>query len=62
MDGVIAHELQEVIPYAVHGEKDGVKFQSVDYSRIVPVLVKSIQELSTKLEEATTRIKTLESK
>lgn len=62
MDGVIAHELQEVIPYAVHGEKDGAKFQSVDYSRIVPVLVKSIQELSTKLEEATTRIKTLESK
>jgi hypothetical protein len=62
MDGVIAHELQEVLPYAVYGEKDGVKFQSVDYSKLVPVLVKSIQELSTKLDEATTRIKTLESK
>jgi hypothetical protein len=62
MDGVIAHELQEVLPYAVYGEKDGVKFQSVDYSKLVPVLVKSIQELSTKLDEATTRIKTLESR
>jgi len=62
MDGVIAHELQEVLPYAVIGVKDGEKLQGVDYSKIVPVLVKSIQELSTKLDEATTRIKTLESK
>jgi hypothetical protein len=49
-DGVIAHELQEVIPYAVSGEKDGKKFQSVDYSRIVPVLIKSIQELKAEIE------------
>jgi hypothetical protein len=62
MDGVIAHELQEILPYAVTGVKDGTKFQSVDYSKLVPVLVKSIQELSTKLDEATTRIKTLESR
>ena len=66
--GVLAHELNEVLPYAVHGEKDGLdrdgnpSYQGVDYSKIVPSLVKSIQELSTKLEEATTRIKTLESK
>jgi hypothetical protein len=50
-DGVIAHELQEVIPYAVSGEKDGKKFQSVDYSRIVPVLIKSIQEQQAQIEE-----------
>jgi hypothetical protein len=62
MDGVIAHELQEVLPYAVTGVKDGEKLQGVDYSKLVPVLIKSIQELSTKLDEATTRIKTLESK
>jgi len=62
MDGVIAHELQEVLPYAVIGVKDGEKLQGVDYSKLVPVLIKSIQELSTKLEEATTRIKTLESR
>jgi hypothetical protein len=62
MDGVIAHELQEVLPYAVIGVKDGEKLQGVDYSKLVPVLVKAIQELSTKLDEATTRIKTLESR
>ena len=50
-DGVIAHELSEVLPYAVHGEKDRLDgdnnplYQGVDYSKIVPVLVKAIQEL-----------------
>ena len=49
MDGVLAHELQEVLPYAVHGEKDGEHMQGVDYSKIVPVLVKAVQELSAKV-------------
>jgi hypothetical protein len=49
MDGVIAHELQEVLPYAVHGVKDGEKMQGVDYSKIVPVLIKSIQEQQAKI-------------
>jgi hypothetical protein len=49
MDGVLAHELQEVLPYAVTGEKDGEDIQGVDYSKLVPVLVKAIQELSAKV-------------
>lgn len=49
--GVIAHELQEVIPYAVTGEKDGENMQGVDYSKIVPILVKAIQELSQEVNE-----------
>jgi hypothetical protein len=51
MYGVMAHELQEVLPYAVHGEKDGEEMQSVDYSKIVPLLVKSIQELKAEIDE-----------
>ena len=43
--GVLAHELQDIIPYAVQGIKDGEQMQSVDYSKIVPVLIASIQEL-----------------
>jgi hypothetical protein len=49
--GVIAHELQEVIPYVVINEKDGSKFQSVDYSKLVPVLTKAIQELEARVKE-----------
>ena len=48
--GVMAHELQEVLPYAVNGEKDAEEMQAVDYSKIVPLLIKSIQELTAKVE------------
>lgn len=48
--GVLAHELQSVLPYAVTGEKDGEKMQGVDYSKIVPILIKSIQELKAEIE------------
>jgi len=48
--GVMAHELEEVLPQAVNGEKDAEEMQSVDYSKIVPLLVKSIQELTAKVE------------
>ena len=54
-EGFIAHELQEIIPYAVCGIKDAVnedgtyKLQQVDYSKLVPTLVKAIQELNEKL-------------
>lgn len=50
MHGVMAHELQEILPYAVSGSKDAVdesgkmKIQGVDYGRITPILVKAIQE------------------
>ena len=48
--GVMAHELQEVLPDAVSGEKDAEEMQGVDYSKIVPLLIKSIQELTAKVE------------
>jgi hypothetical protein len=63
MDGVLAHELQEVLPYAVTGQKDAVdengndKIQGVDYSKIVPVLIKAIQELKTEIDSLKNQIK-----
>ena len=50
MYGVLAHELYDVIPYAVNGVKDGEQMQGVDYSKIVPVLIKSIQELKAEID------------
>jgi len=55
-EGFIAHELQAVIPLAVHGEKDAVnedgsiKTQGVDYSKIVVHLVAAIQELKAEFD------------
>jgi hypothetical protein len=50
MDGVLAHELAEVLPYAVIGVKDGEQMQQVDYSKIVPVMVQAIKDLKAKIE------------
>jgi len=55
--GVIAHELQEVLPHLVSDEKDAVdekgniKPQQVDYSKLVPLLLASVQELSKQVQE-----------
>ena len=43
--GFIAHELQEIIPFLVNGEKNSEKFQSVNYNGIIALLVKEMQEL-----------------
>jgi uncharacterized protein YaiE (UPF0345 family) len=51
MYGVVAHELAEVIPYAVKGEKNAEEMQQVDYSKLVPILVKAIQELKLEIEQ-----------
>ena len=50
-EGVLAHELAEIIPFAVVGNKDGKYMQGVDYSKIVPSLVKAIQELKSELDQ-----------
>ncbi len=56
VEGFLAHELAEIIPGAVFGEKDAVndngtpKYQAVDYAQIVPVLVAAIQELTQRIE------------
>jgi hypothetical protein len=58
MTGVLAHELQEILPYAVSGEKDEVdlkgqpKIQNVDYSKLVSIQGKAIQELNERLNKA----------
>jgi hypothetical protein len=63
MDGVLAHELAEVLPYAVTGEKDELyedgteKMQGVDYSKIVPILIKAIQEQQEQIDSLKNQIK-----
>ena len=54
-EGFLAHELAQVVPAAVTGEKDAVNedgsinAQSIDMSRIVPILVAAIQELTAEV-------------
>ena len=48
--GLIAHELQEQIPFLVEGEKDGEKTQTVNYMALVGLLIKEIQELKKEVK------------
>ena len=67
-EGFIAHELQEVCPLAVTGEKDAVfedgsvKSQSIDVSFLVATLTAAIQEQQALIENLTTRLSALENK
>jgi hypothetical protein len=84
--GFLAHEVQEVMPQAVHGQKDAVEikqvevspaeldeegniiteavieekevpvYQGIDHSKLVPLLVASIQELKAEIEALKSQI------
>ena len=49
-EGFIAHEVQDIFPDAISGEKDGEDMQGMDYGRITPLLVAAIQELKAEIE------------
>ena len=55
-DGFLAHELAEVVPNAVTGEKDAVHdngemdIQQVDYGKLTPLLTAALQEAIAKIE------------
>mgnify|MGYP002700695979 CR=1 FL=1 len=55
VDGFIAHEVSSVVPEAISGEKDAADdegnavYQGIDQSKLVPLLVKTIQELEARI-------------
>jgi len=66
--GFIAHELAEVVPDAVSGEKDAVnednsiKPQGIDTSFLVATLTAAIQEQQAMIEELKAKVAALEAK
>lgn len=65
-DGFIAHEVQDVVPEAISGEKDAVDddgnpvFQGIDQSKLVPLLTAALQEAIAKIETLETKVAALE--
>jgi hypothetical protein len=63
--GFIAHELQEIVPDCVAGQKDAVDedgkpvYQGVDTSYLVATLVKAVQESASKIDALEEQIKQL---
>jgi len=55
VDGFLAHEVQTIVPEAIHGTKDEVDadgnpvYQGIDQSKLVPLLVATIKELEARI-------------
>ena len=68
IDGFLAHEVSSIVPEAILGEKDATKEdgsvdpQGIDQSKLVPLLVKSLQEALAEIDTLKTKVAALESK
>jgi hypothetical protein len=57
VDGFLAHEVQDVVPEAITGTKDAVdaegnpEYQGIDQSKLIPLLVATIQELEARIAQ-----------
>jgi hypothetical protein len=62
VDGFLAHEVQDVVPEAITGEKDAVDddgnpiYQGIDQSKLVPLLTAALQEAVAKIESLEARL------
>jgi len=62
VDGFFAHEVSDIVPEAVTGAKDAVdsdgniESQGIDQSKLVPILVKAVQELSQQVEDLKAKV------
>jgi hypothetical protein len=67
-EGFIAHELAEVVPQCVTGEKDAVdaegnpQYQGIDTSFLVATLTAALQEMKAIIDDQAARIAALEAK
>jgi len=56
IQGFIAHEVQEIVPIAVSGEKDAIDsdnnpiYQGMDASKLIPLLVAALKDLKSEFE------------
>jgi len=66
VDGFVAHEVSDIVPEAITGEKDAVddegnpEYQGIDQSKLVPLLTAALQEAITKIETLETKVAALE--
>ena len=58
--GLVAEEVGQVVPEIVTYERDGHNAQSLDYSRLVPVLIQGVKEQQSTIQEQQTTIQQLQ--
>lgn len=60
--GLIAEEVGEVVPEVVHYEENGIDAQSVDYARLVAVLIEAVKEQERTIQQQSKSIEDLKSR
>tara|TARA_B100000575_G_scaffold189442_1_gene152612 strand:- start:3844 stop:5982 length:2139 start_codon:yes stop_codon:yes gene_type:complete len=60
--GFIAQEMQSIVPEAVSGDADGEEMMQMDYGRLTPVIVKSLQDALKEISSLKQQISKLEEK
>ena len=58
--GLIAQEVEKVLPEVIQIREDGIK--AISYEKVVPLLVEAIKEQQTTIENLESRLKLLEDK
>lgn len=65
VEGFLAHEVQQVVPYAVLGKKDAVGkdgkpvYQQLDYAKLTPLLTSAVQQLKADNDNLREQLKEL---
>ena len=57
--GFIAHEVHDIFPYLVTGDKDGEKIQTLNYTGLIGVLVQEIKDIKKELKETNEKLNKL---
>jgi hypothetical protein len=60
--GILAHELQEIYPFLVTGEKDGKELQTVNYNGIIALLVNEVKNLKKEFKIMKNELEILKNK
>jgi hypothetical protein len=54
--GFIAHEVQELFPFLVSGDKDGNTLQNLNYNGLIALIIKELKEVKQELSTIKERI------
>ena len=55
--GFIAHEVQEIFPDIVFGNKDAEQYQTINYTSMFPLIVKEIKDMKREISDLKTKLR-----
>jgi hypothetical protein len=55
--GFIAHEVQEIFPDIVFGDKDAERYQTINYMSLLPLIVKEIKDMKREISDLRTTLR-----